>query len=167
MVNLGSADIWPIVPKPTTVGIRHKSCCDGKAAGGEVAGLGAHDARFDFRFPDHVGRFQALYADLAMKRGAALTDPHNLILGAPVLTLHKNCLSHALDARWRNQTSAAGGDFIGAAIMGLKAGYVREHLHRHSQMQPFFVPFFSEGASAGGANRRSLLGVHDEFEYRG
>ena len=70
--------------------------------------LGPHNAGFDFRLPYHVGRFQALNADLSFQGSTRLADPRDFITGAAVVTLHPDGLSHGLDARRRYQTRSCG-----------------------------------------------------------
>ena len=104
--------------------------------------LRPHDARFDFRLPDHVAEFQRLNADLALLRSAVLSDPCNSIACAAVLALEPDCLSHALDARRHNHAGSCGGNFIGAAILRFDTGNVWKHLYGHGKMQPLFMALF-------------------------
>jgi len=70
--------------------------------------LRPHDASFDFRFPDHVGRLQALNANLALLRSAVLADPYDFIAGAAVLALQPDGLADLFDPRRRYQARSTG-----------------------------------------------------------
>jgi hypothetical protein len=106
------------------------------------ANLRAHDAGFDFWFPDHISGFQGLNADLALLRSAVLADPRYAIAGAAVLALQPDSLSHVLDSRRRDKAGSGSGNFIGAAILRFYAGNVREDFYGHGKMQPLFMALF-------------------------
>src|SRR3954452_20368503 len=126
-----------------------------KEKSGKRSELRAHDPGFDFRLPDHVGRFQGFNANLALLRSAILADPSNFIAGAAVLALQPNGLSHAFDPRRHYQARSGGGNFIGAAVLRFDAGNVWKHFYRHGKVQPLFMAFISGCCNGCCAGRRS------------